>query len=84
MFPCVYFFFPETKLRSLEELDEVFHKISGFKGALDVVKVAREMPRRYGKKGELLIAYEDTERGRRNSVRSGVKKVDVETEIREA
>jgi hypothetical protein len=29
-----------------------------------VVKVANDMPHRYGKKGELLIDYEDTEQAR--------------------
>lgn len=38
--------------------------MSGFKGAFDVVKVAREMPRRYGKHGELLISYNETEEAR--------------------
>jgi hypothetical protein len=64
MVPCVYFFFPETAYRSLEEMDEIFHKVHGWKGAFSVVKVANEMPRRYGKKGELLIQYEDTEEAR--------------------
>ncbi|SMQ49422.1 unnamed protein product [Zymoseptoria tritici ST99CH_1A5] len=77
--PSVYYFYPETAYRSLEEIDDVFHNVSGLKGTLDVVKVAREMPRRYGKKGELLIAYEDTEGGRRRSVRSEK----AETEVRE-
>jgi len=69
MVPCVYFFYPETAGRSLEEMDEIFQDVNGFKGAFDVVKVAREKPRRYGKKGELLINYEDTEAARRASVR---------------
>ncbi|KAM3416982.1 hypothetical protein BST61_g8567 [Cercospora zeina] len=80
MVPCVYFFFPETAYRSLEEMDEIFHKVHGFQGIFDVVKVAKEQPRRYGKKGELLIAYEDTEEARevarrRSSVISGSKGV---------
>ncbi|KAK4543135.1 hypothetical protein LTR36_005913 [Oleoguttula mirabilis] len=61
MVPCVYFFFPETAYRSLEEMDEIFHKVHGFKGAFTVVKVANELPHRYGKHGELLIPWEDTE-----------------------
>ncbi|CAK1365057.1 unnamed protein product [Cercospora beticola] len=78
MVPCVYFFFPETAYRSLEEMDEIFHKVHGFQGIFDVVKVAKEQPRRYGKKGELLIPYEDTEEARevarrRSSVVSGSK-----------
>lgn len=58
MVPSVYFFFPETAYRSLEEMDEIFHKTSNF---FDVVSHARNMPHRYGKHGELLINYEDRE-----------------------
>jgi hypothetical protein len=61
MVPSVYFFFPETAYRSLEEMDEIFHKTTN---AFDVVGVAHEMPHRYGKRGELLIDYEDTEEAR--------------------
>ncbi|TKA77212.1 hypothetical protein B0A55_02581 [Friedmanniomyces simplex] len=64
MVPCVYFFFPETAYRSLEEMDEIFHQVKGLRGALTVVKVAREQPHRYGKNGELLIAWEETEDAR--------------------
>lgn len=62
MVPCVYFFFPETAYRSLEEMDSIFQKVSGWKGAFDVVHVARTEPRRYGKNGELLIAYDEAEK----------------------
>lgn len=58
MLPCVYFFYPETAYRSLEEMDEIFHHTTN---AFDVVKIANEMPKRYGKKGEILIRYDDTE-----------------------
>jgi hypothetical protein len=61
MVPSVYFFFPETAYRSLEEMDEIFHKTSN---AFDVVGIAGEMPHRYGRKGELLIEYGDTEEAR--------------------
>jgi len=64
MAPCVYFFYPETAYRSLEEMDEIFHDTHGLKGVLDVVKIAREKPRRYGKNGELLIDYAGTEEAR--------------------
>lgn len=60
MIPSVYFFFPETAYRSLEEMDSIFQQVSGLKGALDVVKVARETPHRYGKNGEVLIAFDET------------------------
>lgn len=61
MVPSVYFFFPETAYRSLEEMDEIFHKTTNF---FDVVKIAKEMPHRYGKRGELLVDYADTEEAR--------------------
>ena len=64
MVPCVYFFYPETAGRSLEEMDEIFQDVSGFKGAFDIVKVSLTKPRRFGKNGELLIDYADTERAR--------------------
>jgi hypothetical protein len=58
MVPCVYFFFPETAYRSLEEMDEIFHKTTN---AFDVVRVAFEVPHRYDKRGDLLVSYEETE-----------------------
>jgi len=58
MIPCVYFFYPETAYRSLEEMDSIFRKCHSY---FTAVKIAREEPRRYGKKGELLINYEETE-----------------------
>ena len=61
MIPSVYFFFPETAYRSLEEMDTIFQKVHGFKGAFDVVRVARTEPRRYGKNGELLIPIEQVD-----------------------
>ncbi|KAK8035651.1 Sugar transporter STL1 [Apiospora rasikravindrae] len=61
MVPSVYFFYPETAYRSLEEMDAIFHKVDGAAAYFQVVGVARNEPRRYGKNGELLIAYEETE-----------------------
>ncbi|KAI2609228.1 general substrate transporter [Hypoxylon sp. NC1633] len=61
MVPAVYFFFVETAYRSLEEMDAIFHKVHGNKGYFTVVGIAEKEPRRYGKHGELLIAYEETE-----------------------
>ncbi|GAB7349978.1 hypothetical protein MBLNU459_g0665t1 [Dothideomycetes sp. NU459] len=71
--PCVYFFYPETAYRSLEEMDDIFRKSTG---VVDVVSVARNEPRRYGKNGELMVKYLDTEQAagmqrRRSSVASG-------------
>ncbi|EHK96214.1 putative Sugar transporter STL1 [Glarea lozoyensis 74030] len=68
IFPVVYFFYPETAYRSLEEIDNIFRKTSrGWRGWFDVVKIARDEPRRYGKHGELLIEYENTDEHRRRS-----------------
>jgi MFS family permease len=64
MVPSVYFFYPETACRSLEEMDGIFHKVSGWKGVFSVVHQARVEPRRYGRNGEMLIRYEETEEHR--------------------
>ncbi|KAH4199126.1 hypothetical protein HBH42_053540 [Parastagonospora nodorum] len=93
MVPSVYFFFPETAGRSLEEMDEIFHKTTR---VFSVVKIAHELPHRYGKKGELLVDYEDTEavretERRRSSVtgaeagvgRGGILAQDEDKNIRE-
>lgn len=41
--PCVYYLFPETSGRELEEIDEIFTVSNGL---LDVVKRAKDLPRR--------------------------------------
>ncbi|KAL8794110.1 MAG: hypothetical protein Q9195_003295 [Heterodermia aff. obscurata] len=55
------FNFMETAYRSLEEMDSIFRKAQGATGWFSVVKIAHDEPRRYGKNGELLIAYDETE-----------------------
>ncbi|KJZ77545.1 hypothetical protein HIM_03269 [Hirsutella minnesotensis 3608] len=62
MVPSVYFFFPETAYRSLEEMDSIFQKVSGWKGAFTVVQQAEIEPRRYGKNGEVLLTPEEYEK----------------------
>ena len=57
MVPTVYFFYPETRLRSLEEVDSLFQKT---KNIFTVVWTAKHEPYRYGKRGETLIDYEET------------------------
>ncbi|KAK0618975.1 general substrate transporter [Immersiella caudata] len=42
--PCVYFLYPETAGRTLEEMDSIFHKVDGWKGAFTVVEKARTEP----------------------------------------
>ena len=49
-------------------MDSIFRKCHSY---FTVVKVARDEPRRYGKKGELLINYDETEEhARRASILS--------------
>ena len=68
IFPVVYFFYPETAYRSLEEMDNIFQKT---KNVFTVVWTAKHEPRRYGKNGEVLINYEESEEHfRRASVAS--------------
>ncbi len=74
IFPVVYFFYPETAYRSLEEIDFIFRKTQrGWRGWFGVVKTAKNEPQRYGKHGELLIDYEATEEHalRSNSIAAG-------------
>ena len=56
IFPVVYFFYPETAYRSLEEMDNIFPKT---KSIFTTVKTARDEPRQFDKNGELLIKYEE-------------------------
>lgn len=68
--PCVYFFYPETAYRSLEEMDNIFAKTESI---FTVVKIAKKEPHRFGKNGELLINYEETDMAqrRRSSTAAG-------------
>lgn len=42
--PCIYFFFPETMGRDLEEIDEIF---ASSKSIFDTVRVAKRLPKRH-------------------------------------
>ncbi|KAH7153145.1 sugar transporter family protein [Dactylonectria macrodidyma] len=57
--PAVWYFFPETAYRSLEEMDIIFQKVTGCSAAFDVVKQAEIEPYHYGKHGEQLITVND-------------------------
>lgn len=59
--PSVYFFFPETAGRSLEEMDEIFHKTTN---PFNCVQIANDLPHRFDRRGNLLIDYNDTEEAR--------------------
>ncbi|GAB1209327.1 hypothetical protein APSETT445_008099 [Aspergillus pseudonomiae] len=56
--PVVFFFYPETTRRSLEEMDRIFRKT---KSIFSVVRVANNEPHMYGKHGELLHTLDDVE-----------------------
>ncbi|KAF9891987.1 hypothetical protein FE257_002951 [Aspergillus nanangensis] len=58
IFPVVWFFYPETTHRSLEEMDRIFRKT---KNVFQVVGIADEEPHMYGKHGELLRTLDDVE-----------------------
>lgn len=60
--PIVYFFFPETAGRSLEEIDAIF---TNSKSIFDTVRVARNMPRMH------LTELAQGEKGLSGSVQSG-------------
>ena len=42
-------------------MDSIFRKAKGAAGWFSVVKIAHDQPRRYGKSGEPLIQYDETE-----------------------
>ncbi|KAL5342750.1 general substrate transporter [Aspergillus crustosus] len=50
IFPVVYFFFPETRYRSLEEMDMIFKKSTN---VFDAVSISIKEPYRYDKHGQL-------------------------------
>lgn len=59
--PIIYFFYPETGCRSLEEVDVLFHHASqAGKPWTSVVKVARSEPLWYGKDGNDPFFYEES------------------------
>lgn len=63
--PVTYFFFPETKQRSLEEMDEIFKKSSNI---FNVVSVSLKEPYHYDKHGNLKPEYLEAAMRRRSSV----------------
>lgn len=66
IFPVVYFFYPETAYRSLEEMDTIFRKTTTI---FNAVWTAKKEPHRFGKNGEVLLSYDETgEHARRESI----------------
>ena len=70
---------------SLEEMDTIFQKTTS---VFNCVSVARNEPRRYGKNGEVLVPYEETDEAeiRRQSTSSqgkgNIKREAVDMEMR--
>lgn len=58
MFPCVYFFYPETRYRSLEEMDAIFKKSTN---VFNAVSISITEPHRYDKYGNLKPGYGEEE-----------------------
>lgn len=54
IFPIVWFFYPETRYRSLEEMDDIFKKSSN---VFNVVPISLKEPHRYDKHGNLKVEY---------------------------
>ncbi|KAF9893534.1 hypothetical protein FE257_010846 [Aspergillus nanangensis] len=54
IFPVVYFFYPETRYRSLEEMDMIFKKSSN---VFQPVSISLKEPFRYDKHGQLKPEY---------------------------
>lgn len=68
IFPVIYFFYPETTRRSLEEMDRIFRKTTSI---FNVVRTADQEPHMYGKFGELLHTVDDVEDDAVRAVRVG-------------
>lgn len=74
IFPVVYFFFPETRYRSLEEMDAIFKKSTN---VFDAVTISIKEPYRYDKHGQLKPEYlEDAPRHVSSDVHVAGSKLD--------
>lgn len=70
----MYFFFPETRLRSLEEMDDIFKKSNSI---FDVARISIKEPHRYDKHGNLKPEYlEEAIRRQSDAVHVANEKVD--------
>lgn len=64
--PIIYFFYPETKMRSLEEIDFIFAK--GYQDKTSYVKAAKDLPMMAGDSTaieQMMIQYGFVEANRR-------------------
>ncbi|KAI5293403.1 hypothetical protein KEM52_005561 [Ascosphaera acerosa] len=70
--PTVYLFFPETRRRSLEEMDDIFKKTTN---VFDCVHIAAREPFRYDEEGRLKSEYLEAAQQRKASLASGAGQV---------
>ncbi|KAH8426381.1 sugar porter family MFS transporter [Aspergillus melleus] len=81
MFPFVYFFFPETRYRSLEEMDNIFKKSTSI---FDAAPISIKEPFRYDKHGQLKPEYlEEALRRTSTSVHVAGQKMDSDESVPE-
>lgn len=59
-------------------MDSIFHKTTNI---FDVVGVAAKEPRRYGKNGELLINYEETDEFQRQTERRRSSVISAQSDV---
>ncbi|RJE22833.1 Sugar and other transporter [Aspergillus sclerotialis] len=76
IFPVVYFFFPETRYRSLEEMDDIFKKTTNI---FNAAPISIKEPYRYDKHGNLKPEFIE-EAIRRESIRRESQSVHVANE----
>ncbi|KAL4931400.1 general substrate transporter [Aspergillus undulatus] len=81
MFPVVYFCFPETRYRSLEEMDAIFKKSHG---VWDAVKHSVNEPYRYDKHGNLKPEYIEEAMRRESITHAPTPKLDSDESTNEA
>ncbi|KAF2726316.1 general substrate transporter [Polychaeton citri CBS 116435] len=67
IFPTVWLFFPETRYRSLEEMDVLFKKSTN---VFNIVKICNNEPYRYDKHGRLKHEFLEEGIRRRSSIKS--------------
>ena len=77
----MYFFFPETRYRSLEEMDDIFKKS---KNVFDSAPLSLKEPYRYDKHGQLKPEYlEEAFRRTSHSVHVAGEKMDSDESVPE-
>jgi hypothetical protein len=71
---AVYFFFPETSGRSLEEVDEIFESTTNI---FDTVNVGNNLPRKHiVKRGIALVEKDQELQAKRDDIMEATVKID--------